>query len=129
MMAAAAANRSVQNRSRISSSGLLPRCRAASSIVLGSDPIAGDPASGYVLFGAGADIVLETVGDDSEIAAEVLIGRFTGISFAVDDVRGALLGLAGTVDIFAEPELQSWGGTLATIADPDANQLQLVQYP
>jgi hypothetical protein len=33
------------------------------------------------------------------------------------------------VDVIGEAELQSWGGTLATIADLDGNQLQLVQYP
>lgn len=97
--------------------------------LLGTDPTAGGPDSGYVVFDAGADLVLENVGDDSDIAAEVLIGRFTGLSLAVDDVRVALLGLADTVAVVGEPELQSWGGTLATVADPDGNQLQLVQYP
>lgn len=97
--------------------------------LLGTDPTAGGPASGYVVFDAGADLVLEPVDDDSDIAADVLIGRFTGLSLAVDDVRAALIGLGDTVDVVGAPELQSWGGTLATIADPDGNQLHLVQYP
>ncbi len=97
--------------------------------LLGSEPTAGGPASGYVVFDTGAELVLENVGDDSEIAAAALIGRFTGLSFVVDDVRAALLSFAHAVDVVGEPELQSWGGTLATIADPDGNQLQLVQYP
>jgi catechol 2,3-dioxygenase-like lactoylglutathione lyase family enzyme len=97
--------------------------------LLGNEPTAGAAASGYVVFDIGADLVLETVGADSDIAAEVLIGRFTGISLAVNDIAAALLGLADAVDVVGEPELQSWGGTLATIADLDGNQLQLVQYP
>jgi len=97
--------------------------------VLGSEPAAGGAALGYVVFDIGADLVLETVEDDSDIAAEVLIGRFTGLSFAVHDIRATLLDLAATLNVIGEPELQSWGGTLATIADPDANQLQLVEYP
>jgi catechol 2,3-dioxygenase-like lactoylglutathione lyase family enzyme len=97
--------------------------------LVGSEPTAGSPASGYVVFAVGADLVLETVGDDSDVPAEMLVGRFTGLSLAVDDVRAALPGLADTVDVVGEPELHSWGGTLATIADPDGNQLQLVQYP
>lgn len=97
--------------------------------LLGNGPTAGGPAAGYVVFDTGADLVLETVDDDSDIAADVLIGRFTGLSFAVDDIRAALLDLGEAIDVVGGPELQSWGGTLATIADPDGNQLQLVQYP
>jgi predicted enzyme related to lactoylglutathione lyase len=97
--------------------------------LLGTNPTAGDPDSGYVVFDAGLDLVLESVDDDSDIAADALIGRFTGVSLAVDDVRVTLLSMADTVDVVGAPELQSWGGTLATIADPDGNQLQLVQYP
>lgn len=97
--------------------------------VLGVAPSAGDPDLGFVVFHAGADVVLETVGTDSEIPADELVGRFTGVSFAVDDVRSTMAELDGHVHVIGEPELQSWGGTLATIADPDGNQLQLVQYP
>jgi catechol-2,3-dioxygenase len=33
--------------------------------LLGSEPTAGGPASGYVVFDTGAELVLENVGDDS----------------------------------------------------------------
>ena len=98
--------------------------------LLGADPTAGSPGDGYVVFDVGADLVLEEVGDDSEIPAAELVGRFTGLSFAVADVAATIDGLEGRgVRVIGEPELQAWGGTLATIADPDGNQLQLVQYP
>jgi catechol 2,3-dioxygenase-like lactoylglutathione lyase family enzyme len=94
--------------------------------VLGAGPSAGAPDAGYVVFDTGVGLVLETVGDDSEIPATELVGRFTGVSFAVLDV--ADLRAVG-VTVIGEPELQPWGGTLATIADPDGNRYQLVQYP
>lgn len=98
--------------------------------LLGADPTAGSSGDGYVVFDVGADLVLEEVGDDSEIPAAELVGRFTGLSFAVADVAATIDGLEGRgVRVIGEPELQSWGATLATIADPDGNQLQLVQYP
>lgn len=98
--------------------------------LLGADPTAGSPSEGFVVFDVGADLVIEEVGDDSEIPATELVGRFTGLSFAVTDVAAAIARLKDReVRVIGEPELQSWGGTLATIADPDGNQLQLVQYP
>jgi catechol 2,3-dioxygenase-like lactoylglutathione lyase family enzyme len=97
---------------------------------LGTVPAAGGPEAGYVVFDVGADLVLETVATDSDIAAGDLIGRFTGLSFAVADVAATVAALAEQgVRVIGPPEPQSWGGTLATVADPDGNQIQLVQYP
>lgn len=98
--------------------------------VLGARPSAGSPEHGYAVFDAGCDLVVEEVGDDSEIPAAQLVGRFTGISFAVDDVAATCRTLRDAgVDVVGEPETQSWGGVLATVADPDGNAVQLVQYP
>jgi len=73
---------------------------------------------------AGVDIVIET-GDQA-----AMVGRFTGFSFAVGDIESALAELADAgVKILAPPEKQFWGGLLAHIADPDGNELTLVQYP
>ena len=75
---------------------------------------------------AGVDIVVEVAaGDQANLA-----GRFTGVSLAVSDVDVAVdrLRRAGVV-VTGSPEKQSWGGTLAHIADPDGNELTLVQYP
>ena len=59
-----------------------------------------------------------------------LVGRFAGISFAVDDARAACEVLAARgVTITGQPARQPWGGTLAHVADPDGNVLTLVQYP
>jgi catechol 2,3-dioxygenase-like lactoylglutathione lyase family enzyme len=97
--------------------------------MLGKEPTAGDAAQGFFVFDVGADLVLEAVGDDSDIPAAELIGRFTGVSFAVTDIAASLTSLAATGVRTSAPELQAWGGTLATVVDPDGNQLQLVQYP
>lgn len=82
------------------------------------------------LFDTGsAKLMLEAI-DPEEDTAEELVGRFTGISFAVSDIRGAFAALekAG-VSFDGRPELQPWGGALAHFFDPDGNVLTLVQYP
>jgi predicted enzyme related to lactoylglutathione lyase len=59
-----------------------------------------------------------------------LVGRFTGISFAVDDIAAEHSRLAAAgVPFDGAPELQAWGGWLATLRDPAGNQFQLVSYP
>jgi lactoylglutathione lyase len=87
---------------------------------------------GYVVFdgGTGLNLVVESVPPDAPADEQVLVGRFTGISFAVDDLvaEHARLAAAG-VPFIGAPEAQTWGGMLATFADPDGNQFQLVQYP
>jgi uncharacterized glyoxalase superfamily protein PhnB len=58
------------------------------------------------------------------------VGRFTGLSFAVEDIAATHARLvAADVPFAGPPQKQFWGGTLATLTDPAGNQLQLVQYP
>ena len=86
---------------------------------------------GYCVFAGGtADIVVETVGNDAPQDEQVLVGRFTGLSFAVVDVlaKCAELSAAG-VQFSGQPEKQPWGGILATFSDPSGNELQFVQHP
>jgi catechol 2,3-dioxygenase-like lactoylglutathione lyase family enzyme len=70
----------------------------------------------------GAELVLETAGDDSKIPAEERIGRFTGVSFMVDDSAATMHAFDAGVDVVGQPELRSWGGTPATLADPTATR-------
>ncbi len=82
------------------------------------------------MFDIGADLVLETVESDSEIPASELIGRLSGLSFAATDIAATVeMLIAQGVSVAGPPEHQPWGGTLATLEDPDGNQIQLVQYP
>ncbi|MDP3084454.1 MAG: VOC family protein [Rubrivivax sp.] len=97
---------------------------------LGLQRVASDPAHGFAAFkSAGIDLIVETVATDATADDRALVGRFAGVSFAVDDIQteAARLKAAGVVFTGA-PELQFWGGWLATFADPAGNQLQLVQY-
>lgn len=99
--------------------------------VLGLPRTAGDLAWGYLVFDAGSvELVVEAVAADAPGEDQVLVGRFTGVSFEVDDVvaRHACLRDQG-VEFIGAPELQPWGGVLATFLDPAGNGLQLVQRP
>ena len=85
---------------------------------------------GTVFDGEGSDIIVEAVTDDAPPEDRALVGRFTGISFAVDDLDRAYQELTAAGFAFSgAPELQPWGGRLATVTDPSGNKLQLVQYP
>ena len=58
------------------------------------------------------------------------MGRFTGLSFPVEDIHAKYRQLsAAGVEFSGEPERQYWGGWLATFKDPSGNGLQLVQQP
>lgn len=75
---------------------------------------------------AGVDVVVETVSADQE----ALAGRFAGVSFAVADIDAALADLrAAGVTVTGAREKQVWGGIMAHIADPDGNEITLVEYP
>ncbi len=66
---------------------------------------------------------LRLVGDEEES----LLGRFVGVSLAVDDVYSTYEDLrAKDVQFVAPPERMPWGGTLAHFRDPDDNVLTLV---
>ena len=85
---------------------------------------------GFCVFeSAGIRLVVEAVPSDAPPHDQRLVGRFTGVSFAVANIalehqRLVALSVAFT----GEPEPQSWGGILATFKDPSGNELNIVQY-
>jgi predicted enzyme related to lactoylglutathione lyase len=87
-------------------------------------------ASAYLVFdGGGVRLIVEEVSHDAPSEDRALIGRFVGVSFEVDDIQRTYERLSRNgVRFTFSPERQAWGGTLATLADPAGNQLQLVQY-
>lgn len=88
--------------------------------------------AGYYTFdlGSGVSLVLESVHPDAPEDDQALVGRFSGVSFAVADIQVAYRQLqAGGVFFGAEPQRQAWGGWLATFEDTAGNQLQIVQHP
>ncbi len=92
---------------------------------------AGGVAAGFLVFGAGAvQLVVEAVDAAAPPEDQALVGRFTGLSFAVDSMQARYAALQARGVPFAEPpERQPWGGVLATFADPAGNRLQLVEPP
>lgn len=86
---------------------------------------------GWCVLRAGdVDLVLEAVAADAPADDQALVGRFTGLSFAVDDIEARYRSLQALGVPFAEPPArQPWGGVLATFTDPAGNALQLVQHP
>jgi len=85
---------------------------------------------GYCVFEAGKVVlVVEVVDQDAPEEDQILVGRFTGLSFSVEDVHTKHSELkAKGVEFSGPPEEQVWGGTLATFRDPAGNELQIVQY-
>ncbi|CAD5374025.1 VOC domain-containing protein [Rubrivivax sp. A210] len=95
-------------------------------------PIKADGSTyGYCVFKAGStDLVIESVAEDAPHEEKVLVGRFTGLSFTVQDVVAKHQELAARgVSFTGLPEKQRWGGILATLQDPAGNELQVVQHP
>jgi catechol 2,3-dioxygenase-like lactoylglutathione lyase family enzyme len=86
---------------------------------------------GYCVFAAGPiSLVVESVAPDAPADDQILVGRFSGLSFAVDDIAKTHRELADKGVVFTEePERQAWGGIVATFKDPAGNQLQLAQHP
>ena len=86
---------------------------------------------GYCVFKAGStELVVEAVADDAPEEDRVLVGRFTGLSFTVQDAETKHRELAAIgVPFTGLPEKQFWGGILATLRDPSGNELQIVQQP
>jgi predicted enzyme related to lactoylglutathione lyase len=103
----------------------LPRARDFYAGLLNlPERVDGEAFSAFRL--AGIDIVIEVATDDQA----GMVGRFAGFSFAVPDIEAAVSDLsAAGVPVLGAPEKQFWGGILAHIADPDGNELTLVQYP
>jgi predicted enzyme related to lactoylglutathione lyase len=86
---------------------------------------------GYCVFKAGcAELVIESVGEDAPAEEQALVGRFTGLSFTVQDALAKHRELEAVgVPFSGLPEKQVWGGILATLQDPFGNELQIVQQP
>ena len=84
---------------------------------------------GFLVFRSGGlDVIVESVSVDAPDDDRALVGRFTGLSFAVQDIQSKYTELLAKGVTFAgAPERQAWGGTLATFMDPAGNGLQLVQ--
>ncbi|NVK19225.1 MAG: VOC family protein [Methylocystaceae bacterium] len=77
----------------------------------------------------GTKLILEEV-DLSEPEAAGMVGRFTGVSFAVEDIKATYKALkAKGVDFEGKPEMEEWGGALAHFRDPANNVFTLIQYP
>lgn len=98
---------------------------------LGLASTASSAEYGFCVFDVGqADLVVEVVADDAPEDDQVLVGRFTGLSFEVANAQERFEELRAIGVAFdGEPEEQAWGGVLATFSDPAGNRLQLVQYP
>ena len=86
---------------------------------------------GYCVFKAGStELVVEIVAEDAPEEDRILVGRFTGLSFTVQDCREKHRELVALgVPFTGAPEKQFWGGVLATLQDPSGNELQIVQHP
>jgi predicted enzyme related to lactoylglutathione lyase len=86
---------------------------------------------GYCVFKAGStELVVEAVSEDAPEEDRVLVGRFTGLSFTVQNASEKHKELVALgVPFTGAPERQSWGGILATLQDPSGNELQIVQQP
>lgn len=66
--------------------------------------------------------------EESAPEAQLLVGRHTGIGFAVSDLDAAHRELAARrVRFTMAPTRQPWGGYMATFSDPDGNIFYLDQ--
>lgn len=92
---------------------------------------AGGASQGFCLFAAGhTQLIVEAVAPDAPEDEQLLVGRFTGLSFAVPSVDQTYRELLARGVRFTEPpETQPCGGVLATFQDPEGNAFQLAQYP
>jgi predicted enzyme related to lactoylglutathione lyase len=90
----------------------------------------GSASKGYCVFDVGdVNLVIEPVAVDADEEDQTYVGRFTGISFRVDDIASAYARMGANGVVFTgAPEKQFWGGTLATLRDPAGNEVQIVQY-
>lgn len=91
----------------------------------------GGPDQGFCVYDAGpCQLVVEPVAADAPADDLALVGRFTGLSFKVDQLAEVYSRLSAAGVVFVEPpEQQAWGGLVTTLLDPAGNALQLCQYP
>jgi predicted enzyme related to lactoylglutathione lyase len=95
--------------------------------VVGLPPVHTDEALGWAQFQVGAAYLGVERCDPDDDEAEALVGRFVGVSLAVDDVQAEYRRLrARGVRFMSEPQTQPWGGTLAHFEDPDGNVITLL---
>jgi catechol 2,3-dioxygenase-like lactoylglutathione lyase family enzyme len=90
-----------------------------------------DAGAGAAIFkiGDGPTLSLEQV-DPADPADAEMVGRFTSISFRVDDIEAACRTLSARgVHFDHSPKQESWGGIVAHFRDPAANMSTLVQHP
>lgn len=77
----------------------------------------------------GTKLILEEI-DLSEPDSVGMVGRFTGVSFAVDDIKKTYKDLKSKgVQFEGKPVMEEWGGALAHFTDPSLNVFTLIQYP
>jgi predicted enzyme related to lactoylglutathione lyase len=90
-----------------------------------------DVEHGFCMFDTGATkLIVEAIGGEDDEEGRELVGRFTGLSFPVEDMQAKYRQLSALgVEFSGAPEEQRWGGWLATFKDPAGNSLQLVQQP
>ena len=88
-------------------------------------------AMGYCVFKPGtATLIVEAVPADAPEDEQVLVGRFTGLSFQVADAAQAYASLSARgAEFCGVLERQPWGGVLATLRDPEGNEIQICEYP
>ena len=86
-----------------------------------------DASMGWAEFDVGGpSLALERVSED-DVEGRSLVGRFLGISLQVENIITTHEALQGKgVEFTAEPEKQSWGGTVAHFKDPEGNILTLL---
>lgn len=88
-----------------------------------------DFESGICIFNAGeTKLIIEVVPVTAPADEQILVGRFTGLSFPTNDIQQdyKILKSKG-IQFSGAPEQQSWGGWLTTLIDPAKNEIQLVQ--
>lgn len=74
--------------------------------------------------------MIEPVGQDAPQEEQVLVDRFTGLSFTVGDIHAKHRDLSARgVSFTGGPERQLWGGLLAPFSDPAGNEIQRVEHP
>ena len=75
-------------------------------------------------------LIVEEVSTSAPQDEQILVGRFTGLSFPTNDIQQEYANLKSKgIQFSGAPEQQDWGGWLATLKDPAGNEIQLVQEP
>ncbi len=71
-----------------------------------------------------------SIGFHSEVSGPTKDPHRIMVNFATSDIRKLAEELkAKGVEFIRHPELEQWGGYIATFSDPDGNLIQLLQQP